>query len=81
MALAVDDRLRHAQDRLESLLHVLDQPARLLELMRELAAGLTAIVLKDIGIHAIDAQLRQRVGLRLATQTFLIFLTTTSDTI
>src|SRR5882672_2431604 len=62
MALAVDDRLRHAQDRLESLLHVLDQPARLLELMRELAAGLTAIVLKDIGIHAIDAQLRQRVG-------------------
>ena len=27
MALAVDDRLRHAQDGVEALLHVLDQPA------------------------------------------------------
>ena len=28
VALAVDDRLRHAQDGVEALLHVLDQPAR-----------------------------------------------------
>src|SRR2546427_9651683 len=62
MALTVDDRLRHAQDRLESLLHVLDQPACFLQLMRELAARLTPVVLQDIGVHAIDAQLRQRVG-------------------
>src|SRR6266513_161211 len=74
MALSVDDRLRHAQDGLESLLHVLDQPARLLQLMRELAARLTAVVLQDIGIHAIDAQLRQRVGVEARHPDVLDFL-------
>src|SRR5437667_2797336 len=74
MALTVDDRLRHAQDRLESLLHVLDQPACFLQLMRELAARLTAVVLQDIGIHAIDAQLRQRVGVETRHPDILDFL-------
>src|SRR6266700_732159 len=60
--LPVDDRLRHAQNRFEPLLHVLDQPARFLQLMRELAAGLAAVVLKDLGVHAVDAQLRDGVG-------------------
>src|SRR5215212_7306894 len=39
MALAVDDRLRHAQDGVEALLHVLDQPARLLQLGRDAGAA------------------------------------------
>src|SRR5882672_4753765 len=74
MALAVDYCLRHAQDRLEALLHVLDQPACFLQLMRELAAGLTAIVLQDICIHAVDAQLRQRVGVEARHPDILCFL-------
>src|SRR5712691_11779610 len=74
MALTVDDRLRHAQDRLESLLHVLDKPARFLQLMRELAARLTPVVLQDIGVHAIDAQLRQRVGVEARHPDVLDFL-------
>src|SRR5690349_3201262 len=61
MPLAVDDRLRYAQYRLEALLDVLDQPASLLQLMRQLAARLTTVVLQNVGIHAVDAQLRQRV--------------------
>ena len=36
MALPVDDSLRDAQDRIEALLHVLDEPLRFLELAREL---------------------------------------------
>src|SRR6185295_849677 len=39
VALAVDDRLRYAQDGVEALLHVLDQPARLLQLRRHAAAA------------------------------------------
>src|SRR5882672_10669055 len=74
MSLTVDDRLRHAQDRLESLLHVLDQPACFLQLMRELAARVTPIVLQDIGIHAIDTQLRQRVGVEARNPDILDFL-------
>jgi len=74
MALAVDDRLRHAQDRLESLLDVLDQPARFLQLMRELAARMTPVVLQNIRIHAIDAQLRHRVGVEARHPDILDFL-------
>src|SRR5713226_8591601 len=54
--LPVDDRLRHAQNGFEPLLYVLDQPARFLKLVRQLAAGLAAVVLKDIGVHAVDAR-------------------------
>src|SRR5262249_43745281 len=61
MPLPVDDRLRYAQDSLEPLLHVLDQPARLLKLMGELPAGLAAVVLQDVRVHAVDAQLGKRV--------------------
>ncbi len=74
MALTVDDRLRHAQDRLEPLLHVFDQPACFLQLMRELAARLTAIVLQDVRIHAVDAQLRHRVGVEACHPDILDFL-------
>ena len=42
VALAVDDRLRDAQDRVEALLHVLDQPVRFLQLARELLAAVLA---------------------------------------
>ena len=43
MPLAVDDRLRHAQDRVEALLHVLDQPLRFLQLARELLRAGVAV--------------------------------------
>ena len=36
VALPVDDGLRYAQDRIEPLLHVLDEPARFLQLAGEL---------------------------------------------
>jgi hypothetical protein len=39
VALPVDDRLRYAQDGVEALLHVLDQPARFLELRGERVAA------------------------------------------
>src|SRR5437773_1806059 len=42
--------------------------------MRELAARLTPVVLQDIGIHAIDAQLRQRVGVEARHPDILDFL-------
>ena len=60
MPLPVDDGLGHAQDGLETLLDVLDQPARLLQLRGHLAAR-TAIVLQDVGIHAVDAELGDRI--------------------
>jgi hypothetical protein len=41
LALTVDDSLRHAQDRVKPLLHVLDQPARFLELAGKPGATLT----------------------------------------
>src|SRR5689334_532877 len=62
--LAVDDGLRHAQDGLEALLDVLDQPASFLKLVRELPAGLAAVVLQDVRVHAVDAQLGHRVGVQ-----------------
>jgi hypothetical protein len=40
LALAVDDRLRDALDRVEALLHVLDQPLGLLQLAGEAGAAL-----------------------------------------
>src|SRR5258706_10087592 len=63
MALTVDDRLRHAQDRLEPLLHVLDQPARLLELRGERvgAAAAAAGPGRELRVQAVDAQLRHRL--------------------
>ncbi len=38
-ALPIDDCLRHAKDRLEALLQVLDQPSRLLQLSGEARGG------------------------------------------
>src|SRR5206468_9118664 len=42
VALPVDDRLRDPQDRLEALLHVLDQPARFLQLRGDGGAAAAA---------------------------------------
>src|SRR6185312_3600396 len=42
MALSLDDRLGHPQDGFEALLHVLDEPARLLQLRRKRAAATRA---------------------------------------
>ena len=61
MPLPVDDRLGHAQDRVEALLHVLDQPFRLLQLAGELLQAGVAVAVQDVGVHAVDAQLRHGV--------------------
>ena len=60
--LPVDDRLRDAQDGVEALLHVLDQPARLLQLPGEVLAAVLARGLQDVGVHLVDAQPRHRVA-------------------
>ena len=60
MPLAVDDRLRNAQDGIEALLHVLDEPARLLQLRRKRSGAARAG--RDLGIQAVDPQARHRLG-------------------
>jgi len=59
-ALALDDGFRDAQDRVEALLHVADQPLGLLQLRRELLVRRFAIARQDIGVDAIEAQLGHR---------------------
>src|SRR6202007_2608699 len=55
MALLVDDRLRYAQNGVEALLHVLDQPARLLQLRGDAGAAV-ARTRRALGVQAVDAQ-------------------------
>ena len=59
-ALALDDRLRDPQDRLEPLLHVADQPLGFLQLRRELLRRRVAGAREDVRVDAVDAQLRHR---------------------
>src|SRR5262245_14788606 len=61
VALAVDDGLGHAQYRIETLLHVLDQPFRLLQLAVELLGAGVAVALQDLGVEPVDAQPRHRI--------------------
>ena len=78
--LAVDDRLRHAQDRLEALLHVLDEPARLLQL---LARALAAVCARAGGMSAYRRLMRRRgiaSGLRPRARRCRALRTTTSGT-
>src|SRR3954469_10209423 len=65
VALAVDDGLRHAQDRLEALLHVLDQPARLLQLRGDARPGTAARAGGDLRVQAVDPQARHGVGVEV----------------
>src|SRR5206468_9548847 len=58
--LPVDDRLRYAKDRLEPLLDVADQPFRFLQLRGELLVRSLAIAGEDVGIDAVQPQLRHR---------------------
>ena len=60
VALAVDNRLRYAQDRLEPLLNVADQPFRFLQLRGELLVRSLAIAGEDVGIDAVQPQLGHR---------------------
>src|SRR2546427_10897790 len=53
MALLLDDRLRYAQDGVEALLHVLDQPARLLQLGGDGGAAV-ARSRRELGVQAVD---------------------------
>ena len=64
-ALALDDRLRDAQDRVEALLHVLDEPARLLQLRGDAGAAARRGAAM-LGVQPVDAQARHRVGIELA---------------
>src|SRR3989454_409150 len=61
MALLLDDRLRYAQDGVEALLHVLDQPARLLQLGGDGGAAV-ACSRRELGVEAAGAPGRPRVG-------------------
>ncbi len=78
MPLPVDDRLRHAQYGIEPLLHVLDQPARLLQLGGERLAAAAAA--GELGVQAVDASLGIASAFRLTRQTFLTLRTFTSGT-
>src|SRR5205807_4828115 len=66
MALLVDDRLRYAQDGVEALLHVLDQPARLLQ-MRGDGGAASARSCRELGVQAVDAQARHGVWIEART--------------
>ena len=58
LALAFDDGLRHAQDGFETLLQILDEPARLLQLSGHFLRVLLVALLQDVGVNLIDAQAR-----------------------
>ena len=60
MTLAIDDGLRDAQNRLEALLHVADQPFRFLQLRCELLIRRFAIAGENVGVDAVEPQLRHR---------------------
>ena len=60
MALAVDDRLRYAQDCLEPLLDVADQPFRFLQLRGKLLVRSLTIASEDVGVDAVQPQLGHR---------------------
>ena len=71
MPLAIDDRLRYAQDRLEALLHILDEPLGFLQLAGELLQTRIAVAMQDVGVHAVHPQPRHGVGVeRNAPQAF-----------
>src|SRR5215213_3729 len=67
VTLPVDDGLRHAQDGLEALLHIFDQPARLLQLRGDARARAAARPGGDFGVQAVDAQPRHGVGVEVGT--------------
>ena len=52
-------RLRHAQDGIEALAHVLDQPLGFLQLGTH--GALTLALLQQVGVHGVDAQARHDV--------------------
>jgi len=60
LSLLVNDGLGDAQDGVEALLDVADQPARFLQLAAE-PARLSAVLLQQAGVQAVDAQARHGV--------------------
>ncbi|KFB70997.1 MAG: hypothetical protein AW09_003898 [Candidatus Accumulibacter phosphatis] len=60
LALTFHNSLRHTQDRVKPLLHILDQPASLLELSGETRATLSG---KNLGVETVDAQPWEGVGI------------------
>ncbi|MCY1229462.1 hypothetical protein D9M72_418260 [compost metagenome] len=64
--LTLDNGLRDTQDCVEPLLDVLDQPARLLQLLLQPGrAGLTLRATQDLRIHIVDAQPRHHIRIEL----------------
>ena len=62
LALAVDDGLGDAVDGVETLLHVFQQPAGLLELAAEVAVA-PALLGENLGVEPVDAEARVASGL------------------
>src|SRR5436190_568315 len=56
--LALQDRLGDHQDRREALLHVLDRPARLLQMLGELAVLAVAVLLEHRGVGLVQLDAR-----------------------
>jgi hypothetical protein len=65
VALPLDDRVGHAQDGVEALLDVLDEPARLLQPLLQRLVALAAVRLQRAGIDVVHAQPRHHVGIEL----------------
>ena len=61
MALAVNDCLGHAQDGVEALLYIFDQPSGLLQLARQLLMAGVAVALQNVSVKAIDAEARHSI--------------------
>ena len=81
VALAVHDGLRDAQDRVEALLHVLDQPLGFLQLARQLlVAGRRGCAERMSAYIRLMRSFGMASWLSAATQTPLTFLTITSGT-
>ena len=73
LALTIDDSLRDTVDGFETLLDVLDQPARFLQLAGQVAVA-APLLRQDFGIEAIDAQPRVGVGVDVGRPFALEFL-------
>jgi hypothetical protein len=79
--LPLDDGLADAQDGVEALLDVLDEPARLLQPRGSPAAlDAAALAAERPGVQVVDAQLGHHVGVERGFQPRPAFCTITSGT-
>jgi hypothetical protein len=57
VTLSVHDRLGNAQNRVEALLYVFDEPLGFLQLSGQLLKARVAVAVEDVRIEPVDAQL------------------------